>query len=217
MSGVALDKLIRAMLLNERYNQPRLGREAKRFARKLSNRFGRDLPEDIHEEVANEALTRVWADGPSRLADHSALRLFSLAVMEAIRVVRTSYVQPGMPTRRAPEKDKPRAPRRVVAEDIGRVVDARAIERCLVGEEEARFLDLDRLANPAAAAAMQNVVDRIDVERSLARAPIDIAGALRLVYFDEEPKQVVAKAMNLSRFALDRRFRAVGESWLAAA
>ena len=217
MSGVALDKLIRAMLLKQRYNQPRLGREAKRFARKLSNRFGRDLPEDIHEEVANEALARVWADGPARLADHSGLRLFSLAVMEAIRVVRTSYVQPGVPTRRAPEKGKPPPPRRVAAEDIGRVADARMIENCMVGEDEARFLDLDRLANPAASAAMQNVADRIDVERSLARAPEEVAAALRLVYFDEKPKQVAAKEMNLSRFALDRRFRAVGESWLAAA
>jgi DNA-directed RNA polymerase specialized sigma24 family protein len=217
MSGVALDKLIRAMLLKQPYNQPRLGREAKRFARKLSNRFGRDLPEDIHGEVATEAIVQLLADGPAKLANHSGLRLFGIAVMEAIRVVRASYVQPGVATRRPSRNAPPPAPRRVAAEDIGRVADPRTVERCMVGEDEVRFLDLDRIASPPAAAAMQNMLNRIDVERSLERAPAEIASALRLVFFDGEAKKDVAKAMKLTRFALDRRFRAVGDMWQLAA
>lgn len=216
MSGVTLDRLIRCMLLEQPYNQPRLGRQAKRFARKLSNRYGSDLPDDIHEEVANQALEKVWADGSAKLAASTGLRLFSLAVLEAIRIVRASYVQPGVPTRR-PKKGEASPVRRVAAEDIGRVADAKAIERCMVGEDDRRLLDLDRIASPAAEAAIQNMFNRIDAERSLERAPPDVAAALRLIYFDDAPKLEVAKAMNLSRFALERRFRAVGETIRLAA
>jgi hypothetical protein len=216
MSGVTLDILVRAMLLEKPYNQARLGRQALRFSRKLSNRFGRDLPDDVHEEVATEAIGQLLADGPAKLTTHSGLRLFSLAVLEAIRVVRASYIQSGVPTRR-PKKGEPPRPRRVAAEDIGRVADAKTIERCTVGEDDDRFLDLDRIACPAAEAAMQNMVDRIDVERSLDRAAPEVAAALRLVYFDGVAKLDVAKAMSLTRFALERRFRAVGDTWRLAA
>jgi len=214
MNGVTLNTLITAMLSCQPYNQPRLGREAKRYARKLSNRYGRDLVEDLHEEVFTEAFAQLFANGAAGLATRTGISLYRSAVLEAIRCVRASYTPAGARTRAAPRDAKVD---RIAAEAGGHIVDAKLAEQCLVSDGEHRHFDVDRVADPIAASAMQNMIDSIDVERSLARAPASIAAALRLVYFDDTPKLAVAEIMGISRFALERRFRAFGDSLLAAA
>jgi hypothetical protein len=143
VSAVTLDHLIRAVITGQRYNQQRLGTEALRYSRKLSNIYGRDLPEDIHEEVFTQAFVEVFKFGPTALAAKSGKALFRAAVLNAVRVVRASYAPPGCRTRPTGEPEE----RRVIAEDIGRIPDQDALARATVGDGNEQAIDLDLLGD----------------------------------------------------------------------
>ena len=51
VSTVTLDDLIKAALTGQRYNQQRLGTQARLYARRLSKSFASDLPDDLHDEI----------------------------------------------------------------------------------------------------------------------------------------------------------------------
>ncbi|MHC9420735.1 hypothetical protein ACYZX9_19280 (plasmid) [Sphingomonas citri] len=214
MSGVTLSTLLTAALTGRRYNHQRLGDQALRYTRILVARYAPKLPEDLHEDVVQEALLDLLTRGPAALDTTPVSRLFRRAVVAAIRKVRADYTPAGERTRVAPKGAKVD---RVAAEDVGIIPDAATIEQATVADGDAEHLDFDQFESPAAAIATQQMQDRIDVERVLATTPPNIARALRLIHFDDEPVEMVAKNLALTRFAMKRRFIAVGTMWQAAA
>lgn len=214
MSGVTLSTLLTAALTGQRYNHQRLGDQALRYTGILASRYAPKLPEDLHEDIVQEALIDLLAQGPAALATTPVGKLFRRAVVAAIRKLRADYTPAGERTRGAPKGAKVD---RVAAEDVGTIPDAATIERATVDDGDAEHLDLDQFESPTAAIATQQMQDRIDVERVLATAPPNIARALRLIHFDDEPVELVAKSLALTRFAMKRRFIAVGTMWRAAA
>jgi DNA-directed RNA polymerase specialized sigma24 family protein len=216
MRGVTLDDLLTAALTGLPYNQLRLGREAKRYARRITNRAGPDFPEDRHEEVCHEAFVALWMRGAGVLTSGSAQKAFRKAVIAAVRTVRRDYAQPGERTR-LPSRKKPPAPPRVAAEDIGVIPDADALANATVVEGEHSRIDVDRLPSASATAALTAIDIRHDLDRILATASPPVAAALRLIHFDHIAFAETAKAVALSRFQLRRRIDAFQAVWAAAA
>ncbi|MEG3162714.1 hypothetical protein U1763_19615 [Sphingomonas sp. LB2R24] len=214
MSGVTLNILIESALLQRPYHQQRLGLQAARYCRAITNRFCADFPEDRHEEVLGQAFAELMSAGSDALTIRSGLSVFRRAIFAAIRIVRADYAPPGHRTRRMPADTL--LPK-VAAEDIGRIADRQAIERCTIGEVGDRHLDLDLLENHPAAAAIKQCEDRVDAEWALRRAPPNVAKALRLIYLDDAPVSVAAHSVGLSRFALHRQMTTFTALWRSAA
>lgn len=214
MGGVTLNILIEAALLERPYHQQRLGLQAQRYCRAISNRFCSDFPEDLHEEVLGQAFTELMMAGSGSLAGRSGLSIFRRAIFAAIRIVRADYAPPGCRTRRAPAGD---ATQKVAAEDVGRIVDRQTVDRCTIGEPGERHLEFDLLESSAAADAIKQCEDRVDAEWALRRAPPNVAAALRLICFDDAPVSVAANLVGMSRFALHRQTTAFTAMWRSAA
>ena len=79
VSTITLDQMIRALVLGTPYNNARFGREADRYARRITNRFASDLPEDFHEEVVHEALADLMEIGADALTDRTGLAVNDVA------------------------------------------------------------------------------------------------------------------------------------------
>lgn len=214
MSGVTLNILIESALLQRPYHQQRLGLQATRYCRAITNRFCADFPEDRHEEVLGQAFAELMSAGPDALTIRSGLSIFRRAIFAAIRIVRADYALPGRRTRRMPANTPPE---KVAAEDIGRIADRHVIERCTVGEPGDQHLDLDLLENRAAADVIKQCEDRVDAEWALRRAPPAVARALRLIYLDDAPVSIAAHIVGLSRFALHRQTTTFTAPWRSAA
>lgn len=216
MSGVTLNVLITATLNGQARNHERLGREAERYARKITNRFCPDFPEDRHGEVFQQAFVELFTFGAGALAGRTGLALFRRSVFNAIRAVRSMYTAPGERTRR-PSRKSPPDPRRVAAEDVGQIADAETVERCTMGDGTQAHIDFDMFGSAPAAAAVQLVEDRFDLDKSLLGAPPGVAQALRLICLNGETLQDAAVEVQLSRFALSRKLDAFCPLWRTAA
>lgn len=209
MNGVSLDVLISAALNGQPYNQQRLGREVSRYSRVLSKRFAGHLPDDLHDEIAQEAIVALWAAGPSALQRTTCRKLLRKAVLKAVYIVQAAYAAPGARTRSAPKEAKVD---RVAAEDIGRIADTKQVEACLVGDGH-KHVDLDRMPSLLAAAGVKAMEDRIEVDAILLRAPASVADALRRHYLDDEEIGAIAAEAQISRFVLNRRISAFSLAW----
>ena len=216
MSGVTLNILVTALLTKQPYNQARFGRQAKDYARKITNRMCRDFPEDRHEEVAQQAVMIVWEMGAAALVGTTGQALFRRAVFLAIRVVRSNYAAPGQRTRR-PARGAPPDRARVAAEHVGRIADADAIERATLGEGDEAAIEFDLIESAAAAMEVQACEDRIELDWALRTAPPNVADALRLVCVRGETMSFAASGLGLSRFALGRTLDAYCPDWRLAA
>lgn len=213
--STTLDDLIRLALTDQRYNQQRLGNQAYRYTRRITNRLCSDLPEDLHFDIFHQAFAELFAAGPDAIATRTPTQAFRRAVFAAIRAVRASYAPPGQRTRySAAAADEPA---KIAAEDIGRVLSARDLEQCMVAEGDDQLLDLDRVASSAAAEAIKQVEDRLTADAILAHAAAPVAAALRLIHVNDEPVEMVAAALGVSRFTLNRRITAFTKGWRAAA
>lgn len=216
MSGVTFSMLVEAALLGQVRNHQRLGDSARRYSRKITNRFCADFPEDLHDEVFQQAFVELFALGAETLQGMSGQALFRRTVFAAIRVVRSDYAAPGQRTRR-PARGAPPAPARVAAEDIGRIADAEAIERATVGEGDQAAIEFDLIESDGAAMAIRACEDRIELDWALRAASPKVAVALRLICVDGETLSVAAAGAGLSRFALGRRLDAYCPDWRLAA
>lgn len=216
MSGVTLSNLVEAALTGRTYNHQRLGNEAKRYSRKITNRYCADFPEDRHEEVFTQAFVELYSLGPDALTGTTGQALLRRGVFAAIRVVRSDYAEPGQRTRRPPRKAPPE-PARVAAEDIDRIADSETVQSCTVGEGERKKIEFDLLESPAAAAAIRLTEARVDLDWVLDRGPPDVAAALRLVCIRGETLSFAAGEVGLSRFTLSRRMDAFCPRWRLAA
>ncbi|WP_287201290.1 hypothetical protein [Mesorhizobium sp.] len=213
VTTIRLDDLVEAALTNKPYNQPRFGREVERYSRRISKARAPDLPDDLHADIAQEALALLFKAGAAVLANDTGKAALRKAVLKAVRIVRASFAPPGQRTR-ATAGAKPAS---IAAEHVGRMVDAKAIERATVGERLNRAIDFDLLAHPDAAAAVKQVEDRMEVDFILGQAPSLVARSLRLIHLDDEPVEFAASAAHLSRFALNRHVKAFLSAWRLAA
>lgn len=213
VSTASLDGLVTAALLDHPYDQRALERQARLYARRLSNAYGKDLAEDLHQDVFTQAFVGLMEAGPAALATSSGKFLFRAAVLSALRSVRAGHTPPGQRTRvtSQPSRDT------IAAEDIGRVADARTVERCTVGEGADRTLDFDLLESADAVARQRQVEDRLEVDALLNLAPPAVRTALRLIHLEDKPVEAVARHLRISRFSLSRRIEAFCASWRTAA
>jgi NADPH-dependent 2,4-dienoyl-CoA reductase/sulfur reductase-like enzyme len=216
MRGVTLNTLVDAALSGRPYNQARLGDQAKRYARKIAARACRDLPDDLHDEIAQQAIVELFETGASALAGSTGQALFRRAVFCAIRVVRSDYAAPGQRTRR-PAKAAAVKLARVAAEQVERIADAHALERATVGGPEGVHLEFDLFESAAAALEVRGAEDRVELDWSLRTAPPSVAAALRLVCVRGETLSFAADDVGLSRFSLSRRLDAFCPRWRDAA
>jgi hypothetical protein len=216
MCGVTLSNLVEAALMGRNYNHQRLGNEAKRYSRKITNRFCADFPEDRHEEVFTQAFVELCLLGLDALTGTTGQALLRRGVFAAIRVVRSDYAEPGQRTRRPPKK-APAEPKRVAAEDVGHIADADMVNSCTVGEGAEARIDFDLLESPAAAAEIRLAENRVDLERALDQVPPDVAAALRLVCVRGETLSFAAEEVGISRFTLSRKMDVFCPLWRLAA
>lgn len=216
MSGVTFSMLVEAALLGQARNHQRLGDSARRYSRKITNRFCADFPEDLHDEVFQQAFVEFFALGAEALEGSSGQALFRRTVFGAIRVVRSDYAAPGQRTRR-PAKGAPPDLSRVAAEYVGRIADAETIERATVGEADEAAIEFDLIESAEAAMAVRACEDRIELDWALRSAPSNVADALRLICVDGQTLSFAAAGAGLSRFALGRRLDAYCPDWRLAA
>lgn len=229
VTTIRLDDLIEAALTNKPYNQQRLGREVERYSRRISKARAPDLPDDLHDDVAQEAMALLFKAGVAALAADTGKAVLRKAVLKAVRIVRASFVPPGQRTRPATgERTRVMAGKQmrvaasaelasVAAEDVGRMVDAKAIERATVGEGVNRAIDFDLLVHPDAEAAVKQVEERMEIDFILGQAPSVVARSLRLIHLDDVSVEAAAAAAHLSRFALSRQVKAFLSAWRVAA
>jgi hypothetical protein len=102
MSGVTLTTLLTAALTGQRYNHQRLGDQALRYARILAKRYAPKLPDDLHEDIVQEGLADLIAQGPGAIGTVPVSKLFRRAILRGIRKVRADYTPAGERTRAAP-------------------------------------------------------------------------------------------------------------------
>lgn len=213
ISRITLDHLITAALTHKPYNQQRLGTEAERYSLRLSRAKAPDLPDDLHDDICQQAFVELFKLSPSALTKRTGKVLFRRAVLAAIRAVRASYAPPGQRTRAGTVL----AVAKVAAEDIGRVADAKTVEANTKAEGDFGHIDFDKFEDERQVTELHRVEHSIDAESILKRAPEDVERALRLIYLDGEPVAAAAMAMAQSRFALSRRISAFYTDWRAAA
>lgn len=212
MHAVTLNDLIEAALREQPYNNERLGRRAQRYCDVVTRHLCPDLPEDLHEDIFQESFAELLRIGTAGLDKHSGLTLFRRMIFSAVRIVRSDYAPPGARTRSA--KD---APERIAAEDVGWTVSAADLARCTFAAEQGGHIDFDRFESREAAAVLQQMEDRIDGERLLARAPAAIATALRLICLDGELVEHAAERVRMDRFKLYREVATFRANLAAAA
>jgi hypothetical protein len=218
VSIVSLDGLIQAALTGQPYNQQRLGKEAERYSLRISRAKAPDLPEDLHDEICQQAFVELLNMGSEALATHSGRTLFRYAVLAAIRSVRASYAPPGERTRtpgQARAADLPAS--LVAAEDIDRIPDARSLDAATVAEGEFAYLDFDRLPDPRQRMEFRRVEAKIVTDAALQHAAPEVSRVLRLVHVEGHTLEAAALAESVSRFALKRRIDAFCAVWQAAA
>lgn len=211
VTTVTLDQLIHGALVGLPYNQQRLGIEAKRYSLKLTRSKAPDLPDDLHEEICNEAFFELFRLGPGALSKHSGRILFRRAVLKAMRTVRASYASPGERTRPASQKiDATLLPTRpkVAAEDIDHIADATTVESNMFVEGNFRHIDFDRFPDHRQQVEIQRVERRLEADAVLKGASPEVARALRLIHLFDKTMEEAAQQVNVSRFVLKRRIDA---------
>jgi hypothetical protein len=216
MSGVTLSTLVEAAMTGRPYNQARFGEAVKRYARKITNQTCRDFAEDLHEEVAQQAVVQLFTFGADALAGRSGQALLRRAVLSAIRVVRSDYAPPGQRTR-PPVKGKPQPINRVAAEGVEWVLAPETVDRALEKLKGAQLILFDSFKSSAAAHTVKRMEDEVELEWALRRAPPAVATALRAVCVEGETLTIAAARVDMTRFTLSRRMDAFCPLWREAA
>lgn len=219
MGSLTLDDMIDIALREKysdkkTYNQQRLGTQAQRYCRTVTSRFCADLPEDLHLDIFQQAFVELFALEHNAIAARGGRAVFRRCVLNAIRIVKSGYAAPGVRTRKT---RKELAPKRIAAEHIGQMVEGEMLAHCTVQDGVHRRIDFDLIASQAAALEMQQVEDRLDLQKMLCDADPLVVGALYLICVDGERVDYAAADAGFSRFALKRRFAALTSACLHAA
>jgi DNA-directed RNA polymerase specialized sigma24 family protein len=153
-------------------------------ARPLMLRFAwrtaRELPRDLHDEVVSQSLEYLIEYGSRFQPERGTAKAFLKVVTgQAARKVRADYCPPGCRTRLEPRNQRHARP-----------------EVLTISELEGE--------NPEHPDALKDLDTTCVVREILLRAPTKIAQALVLIYFLGETVSTAAKAVGMSRFALNR-------------
>jgi hypothetical protein len=214
VSTVTLDDLIKAPLSGQRYNQQRVGAQARLYARRPSKVYASDLPGDLHEEIFEQAFVDLFEADLTGLALRTGKAIFRRAVLAAIRSVRSNCAPPD--SRRRPNVNP--SCQTVATEHIGPIANKQTIQRCSVSDEAGEHtIDFDLFTDRNALAAYRNVEDRLEAEQILSHAPAEVGAALRLIHLNDEPVEAVAITLGITRFSLNRRITAFYPNWHLAA
>ncbi|MBY3081869.1 MULTISPECIES: hypothetical protein [Rhizobium] len=201
---VGLDQLFAAALTGKSYNEMRLGKEAHRYARVISKARASDLPDDLHDEIFQQAFTDLWEKGSGAIATVGGKEAFRTAVIAAIRTVRANYAPAGEKTRRSASKP---GHGKVSADQVQNIATAGAI--AAQAGEGAICLAAQRAAD--------QVECSIDAHRILEQAPEPFRNWMHRLHFDDDKLEAIAKDACLSRFALRRRLETFYEGLRQAA
>ncbi len=182
-------------------NHTRFGDAVRAYAKTMCMARAPDLAERLLDDVAHEAIVNLFVAGPKMLETTKPLKMLRHAVLGAIRKVRADHAPPGQRTRRY--RDEPRD--RIAAGDTDRIPGAAALEAATTRVGDYAMIEVDSFACPAARLATIEAEQRVEIATVLAKAPPNIAEALRLVHLDAWTMNEAAASMNLSRFALHRR------------
>ena len=199
------DSLILQALRGDPGAVARLFKPAQRYARRLVTARAPDLPEDLRDDVFQEALELVLRAKPG---DYDPTRgtpkqFFRLLLMNAIRRVRVGFTPPGQVTR---QRAKPKPAKDHRENGIKFAASTLSFDEIAATADDPASLD------PFAA-----IEARIDAPKVLAAAPPLVAEALRLIHLQQVPTQEAARMLELSRFALRREILGFAPSWRAAA
>ena len=202
VSKTTLAAMIQAALTGTHaYHNQRFGLAVLAYSGRMCRGRAPDLPDDLVEDVAQEAMVNLFAAGAQALTTTPPLKLLRHAVLAGIRKVRADHAPPGQRTRRYREEPRDR----VAADDAGRIADAEAVAAATILEGDHSYVDVDRFACPVAERALGDSEQRVAIETALAKMPPSIARALRLIHVDERPMTEVATLAGISRFVLHRR------------
>jgi hypothetical protein len=193
-----LSALILVVMAGAGEHLSNLDGQARRYTRRIVATRAPDVPEDVRDEIANQALAALLR---CHLADLEASGLeargfFRLRVIEALRQVRASYAPAGQRTRLTAKAASP------PPDGLARPRPRPPIE------------DHPDLAAEAAFGAVER---RRDADAILAAAPPLVAQALRLICFGDLDMGAAAAEVGLSRFALKRRISRFAEAYRMAA
>ena len=213
MSGVTLEDLLSAAASGQPYNQYRLGREAERYAGKVSRVRAGYLPDDLHYEIAQEAFLKFWERREQPRKGKTFKQVYRACVIAAIRTIRANYTSPGHKTRSSGNAKPPKTAVEAIApatrQASGLVASGTS--------DEQGVPDVVQVSSAAAEEAMAAIEHRIDVQRILDHAPDQIRSALVLIHFEAKPVGEVADLAGITRFSLKRRMDAYAQQWRAAA
>ena len=202
VTTTTLAAMIKAALTGSHaYHNQRFGLAVLAYAGRMCRARAPDLPDDLVEDVAQEAMVNLFTGGAHALTTTPPLKLLRHAVLAGIRKVRADHAPPGQRTRRYREEPRDR----VAAEDAGRIPDAEAVTAATILEGGYSYVDVERFACPAAERALGDADQRVAIETALAKMPPSIAQALCLIHLDERPMTEVATLAGISRFVLHRR------------
>ena len=115
VSTVTLDELIAAALTGQPYNQLRLGTQARLYSRRLSKAYGKEFPEDLHDEVFGQALSN--CSKPGRLPLPTVAAKLSSGVRCSRRSARSAQAipRPAVAPARCPRRSASWSPQRTSA------------------------------------------------------------------------------------------------------
>jgi DNA-directed RNA polymerase specialized sigma24 family protein len=193
--------IVAALTDSHAYHNQRFGLAVVAYAGRICRARAPDLPDDLVEDVAQEAMVNLFTAGASALTTTRPLKLLRHAVLAGIRKVRADHAPPGQRTRRY--REEPRE--RIAAEDADRIPDAEAVTAATIAVGDHSYIDVDRFACPGAQRALAGAEQRVAIETALAKMPPSIAQALHLIHLDERPISEVAMLAGISRFVLHRR------------
>ena len=202
VSTTTLAAMIQAALTGTHaYHNQRFGLAVLAYAGRMCRARAPDLPGDLVEDVAQEAMANLFAGGAQALTTTPPLKLLRHTVLAGIRKIRADHAPPGQRTRRYREEPRDQ----IAADDAGRIPDADAVTAATILEGGHSYIDVDRFACAAAERALGDAEQRATIETVLAKMPPSIAQALRLIHLDERTMTEVATLDGISRFVLHRR------------
>ncbi|WP_295194262.1 hypothetical protein [uncultured Brevundimonas sp.] len=205
VNTVTLDQLIEAALKGQpNRNHERFGKETKRYAMAIARAKAPDLSEDLHEEIAQQAVVELFQFGAKALAKTTGKALFRKAVFNAVRVVRATNAPPGERTRHQKITAAP-----LTAADVASArIDQRRVRRAGDTGSGDPPAVLENLPDPHQQAAFAQIDNVIYVSSLLLHAPAPVERALRLIHFKDFAVEAAAENLDITRFALNRRLKA---------
>lgn len=190
-----LDALLHRFLAGDHFAREELPRVARPYLRKIARRLGTELPDDIQQEVVNQALLNLTQQKPGNYDPErgTAKTFLRFMLQNAVRQVRASYAPPGHVTRVRRSKGAK-----------GPIANVRAAHISPLHE-------LNDADMPAIDGGIPAAEARHDAHALLRQAPTHVAASLERLYLQEHVLNDVAVDLGISRYSLSRQIAQFAE------